>query len=182
MKLTAKQKAFIDEYLVDLNATQAAIRSGYSKKTARQIGEKNLSKPYIQAALEKRMKDRQKRTEITQDLVIAELAKIAFANGADYARVVERKRRIPVLDDDGEIINYEDAPYQDVDLTLTENLSEEAKGAISGIKMTKNGIEVGTHDKVKALELLGKHLGLFIERSKMDISGELSVTFVDDIE
>ena len=143
MKLTAKQKAFVDEYLIDLNATQAAIRAGYSKKTARQIGEKNLSRPYIQAALEKRMKARQKRTEITQDQVITELAKIAFANGADYAQVVERKRRVPVLSDDGEIVDYEEIPYQDVDLTLTENLSEDSKGAISGIKMTKNGIEIG---------------------------------------
>lgn len=76
--LTPKQSRFVDEYLIDLNATQAAIRAGYSAATARQIGEENLTKPYIAAEVKKRMEKREKRTEITQDRVLQELARLAF--------------------------------------------------------------------------------------------------------
>ncbi|WP_213431657.1 terminase small subunit, partial [Paenibacillus dendritiformis] len=76
MALTAKQKAFVQEYLIDLNATQAAIRAGYSAKTARKIGAENLTKPDIQKAIQEAMERREKRTEITQDRVLQELAKI----------------------------------------------------------------------------------------------------------
>jgi phage terminase small subunit len=69
-RLTPKQQLFCDEYLIDLNATQAAIRAGYSVKTSKQIGDENLSKPDIKAYLQKRMNDRQKRTEIIQDYVL----------------------------------------------------------------------------------------------------------------
>lgn len=73
MALTPKQKLFIDEYLIDLNATQAAIRAGYSEKTARKIGQENLTKPDIQSVLQKRMKDRERRTELSQDWVLENL-------------------------------------------------------------------------------------------------------------
>lgn len=74
--LTEKQRAFVSEYLIDLNATQAAIRAGYSAKTARQIGEENMSKPDIRAALADAMKAREERTEITQDKVISDIEMI----------------------------------------------------------------------------------------------------------
>lgn len=70
MKLTAKQKLFCEEYLVDLNATQAAIRAGYSKKTARQMGDENMSKPVIKDYLAECQKERQERTKIDQDYVL----------------------------------------------------------------------------------------------------------------
>lgn len=69
-KLTPKQQRFVDEYLIDLNATQAAIRAGYSPKTAQQIGAENLSKPVIAEAIEQAKAERQKRTLVTQDMVI----------------------------------------------------------------------------------------------------------------
>ena len=69
-KLTPKQQRFVDEYLIDLNATQAAIRAGYSPKTARQIGEQNLSKLDIQQAIEQAKAERSERTKITQDDVL----------------------------------------------------------------------------------------------------------------
>lgn len=78
--LTAKQQRFVDEYLTDLNATQAAIRAGYSEKTATVIGSENLGKPNIQAEIEKRRLDLQKRTEITQDMVLQRWWEIATAN------------------------------------------------------------------------------------------------------
>ncbi len=71
--MTPKQIAFVDEYLIDLNATQAAIRAGYSAKTAGWIGPQLLGKTHISEAIAKRMGDRQKRTEITQDLVLTDI-------------------------------------------------------------------------------------------------------------
>jgi phage terminase small subunit len=70
MSLTPKQARFVEEYLIDLNATQAAIRAGYSAKTARQVGQENLSKPVISAALSERQKARSERVELTGDMVI----------------------------------------------------------------------------------------------------------------
>lgn len=70
VKLTDKQQRFVDEYLIDLNATQAAIRAGYSEKTAQQMGSENLSKPVIQEAIEKAQAERSERTKVTQDYVI----------------------------------------------------------------------------------------------------------------
>ena len=83
MALTEKQKAFVQEYLVDLNATQAAIRAGYSKKTADRIGPELLGKTCVSKAIQKAMQDRQKRTEITQDKVIQEIAGQAFKEASD---------------------------------------------------------------------------------------------------
>lgn len=80
MELTDKQKAFVDEYLVDLNATQAAIRAGYSPKTANRIAAENLSKPDIQEYLQQRLKERESRTEITQDMVLQRWWDIATAD------------------------------------------------------------------------------------------------------
>ena len=71
MALTPKQARFVQEYLIDLNATQAAVRAGYSERTANRTGSENLSKPDIQAALQTAMQARQARTEVTQDYVIA---------------------------------------------------------------------------------------------------------------
>lgn len=150
MALTPKQMRFVQEYLVDLNATAAAIRAGYSNKTANRIGSENLSKHDIQAAIQKRQVELQDKLEITQERVITELAKVAFANGTMYAKVAG-----------GNVV-----------LTETDHLTEDQRAAVSGIKEGKFGIEVSTYDKVKALELLGKHLGVFnAGASAVDQSG-----------
>lgn len=83
-KLTPKQKAFVSEYLIDLNATQACIRAGYSKKTADRIGPELLGNPCVSAAIQKAMQERQRRTEVTQDYVIAKLKEIADKEASDY--------------------------------------------------------------------------------------------------
>lgn len=142
-KLTPKQWRFIDEYLIDLNATQAAIRAGYSEKTAYSIGLQNLKKLEIQAEIQKRRNRLQNKLEITQERVLQELAAIAFANGADYAKVVN-SGLLPT-----------------VEMIPTEELPPEKLPAIAGIKANQYGVEVKLHDKVKALELLGKYLGTF---------------------
>lgn len=89
MKLTAKQQRFVDEYLVDLNGTQAAIRAGYSEKTANEIAAENLAKPSIKEAVELRMKEREKRTEITQDMVLQRWWQIATA---DPRKLIQYRR------------------------------------------------------------------------------------------
>lgn len=74
--LTPKQQRFVDEYLIDLNATQAAIRAGYSEKTAKDIGSQNLAKLYIKEAIEQAQNKRSDRTEITQDYVLTNIKKV----------------------------------------------------------------------------------------------------------
>ena len=86
-KLTAKQMRFVDEYLIDLNATQAAIRAGYSPRTSYSIGVDLLKKPEIQALLQKKRQKLSDKLEVSQEKVIKELAAVAFANGADYAKI-----------------------------------------------------------------------------------------------
>lgn len=79
VRLTEKQKKFCDEYLFDFNATQAAIRAGYSEKSAYSIGDENLKKPEIQKYISKLQKEAQERSDITRDGIIEELKKIGFA-------------------------------------------------------------------------------------------------------
>lgn len=138
-RLTEKQARFVAEYLVDLNATEAAKRAGYSEKTAYSIGFENLKKPEIQDAIHAAMNARSERTGITQDMVLQELAAIGFSKATDYARI-----------QDGIVI------IQD-----TDGLTDAQKAAIASIEDGKYGVKVRLHDKVRALEKIGEHLGMF---------------------
>jgi phage terminase small subunit len=142
--LNEKQERFVEEYLVDLNATQAAIRAGYSEKTARSIGQRLLTNVDIQKEIQREKKDRSYRTRITQDNVLRELAAIGFARSTDYAHINEN----------GHVV-----------LTPTAWLTEEQRIAIAGVKETQFGVEVKMHDKIRALEMIGKHLGIFDAKS-----------------
>lgn len=165
-KLTAKQQRFCDEYLIDLNATQAAIRAGYSKKTAEQLAYQLLQKTSVQNHIAELQKKREERTEITQDSVLRELALIAFAKASDYAKVVEKDamvevegNMIPVLDEDGNPVKC-----RTVEPILTDELTEDQKKAIAVIKKGRDGFEIKPYSKIQALELLGRHLGMFTEK------------------
>lgn len=138
-RLTEKQKRFVEEYLVDLNATQAAIRAGYSPKTAEQVAYQLLQKTSVSTEIQLAIKKRSERTEITQDRVLRELAAIGFARATDYAGVK-----------DGAVQVYD-----------TDRLTDVQSRAIAGIKEGKYGVEVTLCDKIKALSKLGEHLGLF---------------------
>ena len=92
MSLTSKQQRFVGEYLVDLNATQAAVRAGYSERTARQIGAENLSKPVVQEAIAQEMEKRAADLEINQKRVLQEFARLAFSpNEAPQHRLTALK-------------------------------------------------------------------------------------------
>jgi len=154
MALTEKQKRFADEYLIDLNATQAALRAGYSKKTAYSIGQENLKKPEIQTYIQERQKEREKRTEITQDQVLAELAKIGFASITDFLEYKTVQR----------VIEYRNGePVIDWAMMVDAIDSSEVDGAaISEISVSKDGtFKFKLHNKLDALDKLGRHLGLF---------------------
>lgn len=160
-KLTKKQQLFVDEYLIDLNATQAAIRAGYSTETAAVIGCENLIKPNIKDSICKAMAERSKRTGINADRIIQELAKIAFLNPTD-------------------VIDMDEA-------TVRGDSNRDDTAAIASVKVkripTDNGDiverEVKTYDKIKALDLLGKHIGMFTD--KLKIEGAIPVVIQDDL-
>lgn len=181
--MTNKQKIFVEEYLIDLNATRAykaVYKNVKSDDVAAQAGSRLLRNVKVEEYLNQRMKAREKRTKITQDKVLNELAQIAFANGSDFAKVVEK----PLLDNAGQPITdpstNEPIYYKTVELELTDKIPEEKKKAIAGIKMGKNGIEVSTCDKVRALELLGRHLGMFKDKVELE-TGEKGVMINIDI-
>ena len=182
MALTNKQKLFADEYLIDLNATRAykaVYKSCKKDETANVNGSKLLRNAKVTEYIQDRMKDREKRTEITQDFVLRELFAIAAAKGSDFSRVVEKSFMQPILDEEGKRIGEKEVFYQTVEMELTDDLTDEKKKAIAGIKQTKNGIEVSTCDKVKALELLGRHLGMF--NDKLNLTGNITTDKLDSI-
>ena len=158
--MTDRQKIFCQEYLIDLNATQAAIRAGYSVKTAQEQSSRLLSNVMVQREIERLKAERSRRTGITADRVLQELARIGFVNPMD-------------------IIDSEDA-------TVRNSAGTDDTAAIASVKVkiipTKdgNGIEreVKLHDKVKALELMGKHLGMFTD--KVDLNANLPVILSGD--
>ena len=162
--MTEKQKRFCDEYLIDLNATQAAIRAGYSPNTAREQASRLLSNVNVQTEVDKAMAKRSRRTGISQDRVIQELARIGFCKITDVA------------DSNGKI---------------KDNASEDDLACIESIKVkrskTENGAvseerEVKIASKVKCLELLGKHLGMWNDKTTLNVSLPVVISGEDDLE
>lgn len=163
MALSKKQRRFVDEYLIDLNATQAAIRAGYSPKTAGSQAFDLLKKPEIQAYMAKRQADLEKRTEITQDRVLAELAKIGFS---DIRKAVKWGDGIAVKDSESgavEIVNG-------IALIGSEQIDEATAASISEVSQTAQGLKIKMHDKRAALVDIGRHLGMF--KDKVEVTGK----------
>ena len=145
MSLTPKQTRFIEEFLLDLNATAAAIRAGYSKRTAKQKAWKLRETPEIKAAITTAIEARSKRTEITADQVLEELAKIGFANSGDF---------------------FEWGP-DGIKVKPKADLTPEQQAAVAEVSETKTKeggtVKVKLHDKVAALDKIGRHLGMFTD-------------------
>ena len=155
-KLTPKQKRFIEEYLVDLNASQAAIRAGYSKKTAYSIGQQNLKKLEIQNAITAAREMLSQRTEITQDWVLKTLAAIATV---PLTELCEWNASGIALKDS------KDMPAEAIASIkkITERMGADGNSSLS----------VEQYDKMRALELIGRHLGMFSDNVnvKCDFTG-----------
>ncbi len=152
--LTKKQKMFVAEYLVDLNATQAAIRAGYSEKNAGKIGPELLGKTRISEAIQEQMDARENRTLITADKVLEELAKIGFSNLADYIQV---QRDGTAYVDLSELTREQAAAVQEI------TVDEYAEGSGEDVRLVKK-VKLKLIDKIRALELIGKHLAMWVER------------------
>jgi phage terminase small subunit len=155
--MTNKENSFCQEYIIDFNGTQAAIRAGYSKNSARQIAAQLLSKLNIQARINELLEERKERVEVKQDRVIYEMSKMAFSNIKDY------------LNEDGsidlsKIDDYNSSQIQEVTEDITTGGTDDAPW-----ERIKRKIRL--HDKVKNLELLGKHLNMY--RENINLSGEV---------
>ena len=160
-KLTAKQQRFVDEYLIDLNATQAAIRAGYSEKTAGSIGEENLKKPDIAAAVQKAMDARSQEVKIDANKVLSEIGKLAFA---DIRKIFDGSGR----------------------LLPVHQLPDEIAASVSSIEVVTSRVPGGEPaevehtakikfwDKRGSLELLGRHLKLFTDKLDVQVTDGLA--------
>ena len=147
LKLTEKQKKFISEYLIDLNATQAAIRAGYSEKTAKEGGYENLTKPHIQEAIQKAQFERNERLKIDADYVLRRHIEIDEMDIAD------------ILDNKGYVLPINEWPRswrQSISgLDISEIVNMRDEGAISTVLK-----KIKWPDKLRNIELLGKHVSI----------------------
>lgn len=219
-ELTPKQRLFVAEYLKDLNATQAALRAGYSPRTAFRIGAENLQKPATRLAIDSAIALRVERVEVTTDDVLRELWRIAKADpgeiiehrrvccrfcwglGFKYQRTANERQRdhreherrelaklvgenseaVEEFDEQGGVgFDARKEPNLDCPECFGEGISEvfvkdtrllspAARALYAGVKTTKDGIEIKLHPKDKALELVGRHIGMF--PSKVELTGK----------
>jgi phage terminase small subunit len=155
-RLTDKQLRFVQEYLIDLNATQAAKRAGYSAKTAEQGGAQLLRNIKVAAAIKSAQGARAERTQITQDRVLKEYARIAFSNMKDFAEFGPEGvalKDLAAMDDDAARCVAE----------VSESTSKDG-----------GSVRFKLHDKKGALDSIARHLGMFTD--KTEHSGHLGVT------
>jgi phage terminase small subunit len=157
MALTAKQQRFVDEYLIDLNATQAATRAGYSAKTANEQGARLLANVSVRSALTEAMKAREQRTHITQDRVLQELARIAFFDPRKLLGPDGAPKPINELDDDTA------AALAGLDVT------EEFEGSGADRVFVGYTKKFKIADKNTALTNAMRHLGML--KDKTEITG-----------
>jgi phage terminase small subunit len=169
-KLTPKQQQFCIEYIIDFNATQAAIRAGYSKKTAKQQGSLLLTNIDIQAKVTELTQERQARAKKSGDDVIAELEHIAFSRT-------------------GDVVHWNESGASFI--KNSEDISDEAHAAIESIEVTEDMVgskedtrmvqktKVKMHSKVKALEMLAKHHALYPDsKADLNITGPVKIEIV----
>lgn len=154
--MTAKQQRFCDEYLIDMNATQAAIRAGYSKKTARVIGQENLTKPAIRDYIEKRMAEKEKALIADQDEVMKYLTSV-MRRELKESVVVTLQNKIEKWVKD-----------EDTGKLKKQTVTEESPAVVE--------IPAKLSDANKAAELLGKVYALFTDKLESEVDMELNIT------
>ena len=156
-KLTPKQERFVEEYLIDLNASQAGVRAGYKHPD---IGRRIVTKSHVQEAIQRGRKKLIQRTEVSQDRVVLELARLAFMDPRQF------------FDDDGNLIDIHDLPAEAAAVIAGMDVSTDfiGKGDDKAFCITK---KIKLTRKEKALELLAKHLGMFEEKLTLNFSSEV---------
>lgn len=167
MALNPKQKRFVDEYLLDLNAAAAAVRAGYSAKTAKQIGARLLAQPAVAATVKAAQAQRSARVEVTQDEVLRELLRIARVDVSQ------------AYDEAGNLKPIHELP---VDLRRAiASVETEERFVGQGASRKRVGVthKVKFWPKDRSLELLGKHLGMFIERHRHELGKSLEQLLAD---
>ena len=150
--LTAKQARFVEEYMIDLNATQAAIRAGYSKKGASVRGAELLAIRKVADAVAEAKQARSERTEITADRVLQELAVLGFANMEDYVRIVDGEPWV-----DLSCMTREQAA------AISETIVEDHVEGRGSDRRTIRKVRIKFHDKKGALAKMGEHFGMFTQ-------------------
>ncbi len=151
MELTRKQIAFCNEYLIDYNATQAALRAGYSKRAAPSQGSTLLHNQKVQVFLDKRRDQILKVTDVNTERVVRELANIAFSNVTDFVKVDKNS----------------------VTLTDWSLLSKEQTACIESVCQTKEGYRLKLYNKPAAIEQLGKYLNMFNREPEVPVEPDL---------
>ena len=150
--LTPKQQRFVEEYLIDLNATQAAIRAGYSEKTAKEIGSENLTKPNIAKAIEEAQNKRAEQTQIDAAYVLRRLVEI---DQMDVLDIMDDQMKIRPVNEWPKVWRQYVVNFENLELN-------DGEGCFKKIKWP---------DKVKNLELLGKHVSVGAFKDKIEHSG-----------
>lgn len=164
--LNARVLRFVEEYLVDLNGTQAAIRAGYSKKTANEQASRLLANVNVSDAVLAAMKKRSERTEITQDMVLRELAKLGFSDIRKVVTWGNTELRVSPGngdEDQGEVVEA----YHGLVLKAADEIDDDTAAAIAEVSQGREGLKVKLYDKRASLVDIGKHLGMFIERKEI---------------
>lgn len=156
---TRRQDQFIAEYLIDLNATQAAIRAGYSPKNAQGISASLMALPHIQAAIERAQAQRLSRVKISQDDVIHEVSALALSRLDHY-----------IVDDDGNVQLAEGAPDNAMAAIESIDRRKTIRESKDGTITVEHHVKLKLHDKPGQLKLLGRHVGLF--PNKVEVTGK----------
>jgi len=164
-KLTTRQQAFVDEYLIDFNGAQAAIRAGYSKKTAKEMAYELLTRPHILEAVNLAKKKREERTHITQDRVLQELARIAFFDLRKLYNDDGSLKRPNELDDDAAAVL--------AGIDTVESKSGDGEDVM--LEYTK---KAKVFDKNAALTLAMRHLGMLNDKISQNHSGNVGLNLV----
>jgi phage terminase small subunit len=164
-ELTPKQKRFCQEYIIDFNGTQAAIRAGYSKKTAKELASQLLTKLNIQTEIQGLANIITDKALVTTEEIVREYKKLAFTDSADLFDF--KVEMVSVINDDGEV---EEKPVTKPFLKDYKDIPPEALAAISEIRETNQGIAIKLHSKQAALDSLSKYQGIFTD--KHEITGK----------
>ena len=175
--LSGRRLRFVAEYLIDGNATQAAIRAGYSPKTAYAQGHRLLKDAEISKAVDAANQKVLTRLQVTHERVLTEMARIAFSDlrdllewGPDAKTIYDATTGLPIGATSG------------VKLKPSHEISEDAARAISEISETAQGLKIKLHDKVCALVQLGKHLGMFRDKDTAGSAENLLRVLVEAVQ